>query len=132
MMKPEASDEEIIEALKKACAYEFVQKLPNQLDYEIGEAGIGFSEGQNQRLAIARALLCDAPVLLLDEATSALDVATERMLLRNLMEKTGRKTCILTTHRPSVLSMCDRVYQISDKKMRQLQMKEIEQLMREF
>lgn len=132
MMNSKASDKEIVEALKKACAYEFVSKLPNQIDYMIGESGAGFSEGQNQRLAIARALLCEAPILLLDEATSALDVTTERQLIRNLMDGIGKRTCILTTHRPNVLSMCNRVYQISNKKMQLLNQMEIEQLMREF
>lgn len=132
MMKPTATDEEIIEALKKACAYDFVSRLPKQLEHLIGEDGIGFSEGQNQRLSIARALLCEAPILLLDEATSALDVATERKLLRNLMEGRWKRTCILTTHRPSVLSMCNRVYKIADRSIVQLREDEIEQLIREF
>lgn len=132
MMKPEATEEEMKEALTKACAYDFVSRLPKQLEHVIGEDGVGFSEGQNQRLAIARALLCEAPILLLDEATSALDVGTERKLLRNLMEGRWKRTCILTTHRPSVLSMCDRVYRIADKKITQLKEIEIEQLTRDF
>lgn len=133
LLRQDVSDEEVVEALKKACAYEFVSRLPDQLDYMVGEAGTGFSEGQNQRLAIARALLCEAPVLLLDEATSALDVATERRLLRNLMtEGAYKRTCILTTHRPSVLSICDNVYRVADCKLEKLSQTEIEQLAKEF
>ena len=132
LLRPEATDEEIIEALQEACAYEFVSKLPDGIYHNIGESGIGFSEGQNQRLAIARALMCRAPMILLDEATSALDVATERRVLKNLMQGKYRRTCILTTHRPSVLSMCDRVYRIADQTVREIGEAEIRQLFNEF
>ena len=132
MFKPDASEEEIIGALKAACAWEFVEKLPNGIHHNIGESGVGFSEGQNQRLAIARALMCKTPILLLDEATSALDVATERRVLHNLMGGEHKRTCILTTHRPSVLSMCDRVYRIASKTVRQIGEEEVRQVMNEF
>ena len=112
MVKIDATDEEIINALKDACAYDFVEKLPEGIYSSIGERGLGFSEGQNQRLSIARALLRNSPILLLDEATSALDVDTERRVLKNIMESNKKRTCIVTTHRPSVLNMCDRVYRI--------------------
>lgn len=131
-VKPEATDEEIIEVLKKACAWEFVEKLPAGIDSEIKERGGGFSEGQAQRLSIARALLRDAPILLLDEATSALDVSTERRVLRNIMLDVKPRTCIVTTHRPSVLSACTRVYGIRDKKCVVLNEEEIEELVRGF
>lgn len=115
-IKPDATDEEIIHALKMACAWEFVENLPDGINTEIKERGGGFSEGQAQRLSIARALLRHSPVLLLDEATSALDVATERQVLRNLMNDSSYpRTCIVTTHRPTVLNICDRVYAIQNK-----------------
>ena len=132
IIKQDATDEEIIMALKKACAYEFVSKLHEGINHLIGEAGHGFSEGQNQRLAIARAVLKDSPILLLDEATSALDVATEREVLRNIMSNDKCRICLLTTHRPSVLSMCDKVYKISERKTKVIGAEEIRKLMDEF
>lgn len=132
VMKEDAADEQINEALRKACAYEFVHKIPTGLQSPIRENGGGFSEGQIQRLAIARALLSDAPVLLFDEATSALDVATERKILRNVLDRSNNKTCIITTHRPSVLSMCDRIYRISDCKMEVVGEEAVEKMIMDF
>ncbi len=131
-VKEDATDEQIIEALKAACAWEFVEKLPDGINSAIKERGGGFSEGQAQRLSIARALLRDAPILLLDEATSALDVATERKVLRNIMNDERPRTCIVTTHRPTVLSACTRVYAIRDKKCVVLNEEEIDELVRGF
>lgn len=117
LMKQDATDEELNEALKMACAYEFVHSIPTGLNSKIKENGGGFSQGQIQRLSIARALLSDAPILLLDEATSALDIETERRVLENIMGSNMRRTCIVTTHRPSVLDYCHRVYRITPGKM---------------
>lgn len=132
VMKEDATDEQINEALRKACAYEFVHKIPTGLQSPILEKGGGYSEGQIQRLAIARALLSDAPVLLFDEATSALDMATERKILRNILDKSENKTCIITTHRPSVLGMCDRIYKISDCSLEVMDAEAVEKMVMDF
>lgn len=120
MVKEDATEEEMICALQDACAWEFVQGLPEGLYSALGERGRGLSEGQAQRIAIARAVLRGAPVLLLDEATSALDVATERKVLKNIIKSRPDRTCIVTTHRPSVLSMCQRVYRVMDTRIAEL------------
>ncbi|MBQ2154116.1 MAG: ABC transporter ATP-binding protein [Oscillospiraceae bacterium] len=120
MGKEDATEEEMRRALEIACAWDFVEKLPNGLQTSLGRRGKGLSEGQAQRISIARAVLRDAPILLLDEATSALDVATERRVLKNVMEHTPNKTCIVTTHRPSVLNLCTRVYQVTDRAVTEL------------
>ncbi len=120
MVKEDATDEEIIAALKTACAWEFVSQLEGGINGKLGERGRGVSEGQAQRIAIARAVLRDAPVLLLDEATSALDVQTEREVLRRIVKQRPNKTIIVTTHRPSVLDLCQRVYRVTDSKLTEL------------
>lgn len=115
IMAPDATEEAIWEALENACAAEFVRDLG--LDSIIGERGNGLSQGQIQRLAIARALLSPAPILLLDEATSALDVDTESKLLKNIVSGRKNRTCIITTHRLSVLDTCGQVYEIVNGEM---------------
>ena len=132
MVKQDATDAEIVEALKAACAYDFVNKLPDGINSKVGERGSGFSEGQAQRLSIARALLRKSPILLLDEATSALDVFTERQVLRNIMNMGYARTCIVTTHRPSVLTMCDKVYKIDSGVGCDSDEKEVNMLIRDF
>lgn len=131
-VKPEATDEEIIACLKLSCAWEFVEKLPAGIHTMIQERGGGFSEGQAQRLSIARAMLRKSPLLLLDEATSALDVQTERKVLRNIMQDDYPRTCLVTTHRPTVLSACTRVYAIRQGKCVVLKEDEIDEMMRAF
>lgn len=120
MVKEDATDEEIREVLEMACAYDFVKKLPKGMETVVGEKGSGLSEGQAQRLAIARALLKNAPVLILDEATSALDIETEERVLRNIMKKDRDRTCIITTHRPSVISVSDHIYEIRESHLKKL------------
>lgn len=115
-VKPDATDEEIIDCLKTACAWDFIKKLPDGIQSKIGERGGGFSEGQAQRLSIARALIKKSPILLMDEATSALDVDTERNILHNIMKDDYPRTCIVTTHRPSVLTICQNVYAIRNQR----------------
>ena len=132
MVAPSASDEELERALRAACAWEFVEQMPDGLQAVVGERGHGLSEGQAQRIAIARALLRDAPVLLLDEATSALDVATERRVLRSLIQSHPNKTCIVTTHRPTVIGLCERVYQVGGGTVRELGKQEAQALAMEF
>lgn len=132
VMAQEAGEEELWRVLDLACAGEFVRKLPQGLDTKLKEGGGSLSSGQVQRLSIARALLADAPVLLLDEATSALDVATERKVLRNVLQAQAHKTVIVTTHRPSVLNICNRVYQIANRRICTLTQEEIRQKIADF
>lgn len=122
----DATQEEILSALEAAQALDFVNQLPQGIHSTIGEGGQGLSEGQAQRIAIARALLRRAPVLLLDEVTSALDRETEAKVLKHL---TGLGvTTILTTHRPSILPHCTRVYRVADGAMTELNEDEIRDL----
>lgn len=132
MVREDATDEEIIEALRIACAWDFVEKMPENIHSNVGERGRGLSEGQAQRISIARAVLRDAPVLLLDEATSALDVTTERRVLRNIVEQKPNKTCIVTTHRPSVLNLCQRVYRVMETKVTELDEEESSRMAMDF
>ena len=108
--KLDATDEEMEEALHTSCA-DFVLSLPEGLDTECSESGGGLSEGQAQRISIARALLRDRSIMLFDEATSALDPDTERNLLQNILSKHD-KTIIFITHRPAVIDYCDQTLRI--------------------
>lgn len=132
IVKEDATDGEIIEALKTACAWDFVEKMPDQINNSVGERGKGLSEGQAQRIAIARAVLRNSPVLLLDEATSALDVTTERQVLKNIVQQHPNKTCIVTTHRPSVLNLCQRVYRVMETKVTELSEEESSRMAMDF
>ena len=111
-----ATDEEMWEALKLASGDEFVRNLPGGLDCVIGERGHGISEGQAQRIAIARAFVRKAPFLILDEATSSLDEKTELQVLKGLQELSPKPTCLIITHRKSILPICDREIKIENKK----------------
>ena len=123
LVRPSATDEEIYAALEVACADGFVKALPKGIYSTLQERGSSLSVGQNQRLAIARAVLADAPILLLDEVTSALDMETEQQVLQNIAALPN-KTCIISTHSPSVLSLCDRIYRIRDAHLTQLSKEE--------
>ena len=103
----DASDSEIERALKISCSDEFINALPDGLDTKVGESGVGLSEGQIQRIAIARAILCNSPVILLDEATSALDEDTERRVLDNLKTIDG-VTLIIVSHKKAAANICNR------------------------
>ena len=107
------TDEEMWRVLDMACA-DFVRHLPQGLDTPCGEGGGGFSEGQAQRITIARSLLRPGSILLLDESTSALDVETEQEMLRRITEGERGKTLIFITHRPSVTDYCDRIIRIKN------------------
>lgn len=113
----EATPEEIKQAAQDACAWEFISKLEKELDTPLGEKGLGISEGQAQRLAIARAFLRQKPILILDEATSALDPETELKVLHTIKTLPHKPTCLIITHRPSALSICDRVFRLEDNEL---------------
>lgn len=109
---PDATDEEIEEALKIADAWSFISELPDTYHTKLSERGLNFSEGQLQRLSIARAILRKAPILVMDEATSALDVDTEARVLKNLMTADPHRICFITTHRASMLEYSDLVFRV--------------------
>lgn len=117
---PDATESEMEQALKVACAWEFVEQFPEGLHHPLRAGGRGISEGQIQRIAIARALLRKAPVLLLDEATSGLDAATEQRLMDNLRRSGMVRTCILVTHRPGSAEFCNRAYEIHNGQIREV------------
>ncbi len=118
IVRPEATAEEIAQALYVSAMEDVLPALPLGLDTPLGENGAGLSEGQAQRLAIARAVLGGAPVLLLDECTSALDADTEKRVLERIRALPGR-TCIAVTHRPAALALCDCRLQMADGKIAQ-------------
>lgn len=107
-----ASMEDIIDACKIACAYDFIDSLDDKFNTLIGEKGLGISEGQAQRLAIARSLLKKSPILILDEATSSLDGDTELRVLEGIKSLKHKPTCIIITHRPSALQICNRIFKL--------------------
>ena len=107
--KPDATDDEIMDAAKKAHALEFINKLPEALDTMVGERGVKLSGGQRQRIAIARAILKDAPILVLDEATSALDSESEKLIQASLSDLMKDRTAIVIAHRLSTIQKMDRI-----------------------
>lgn len=115
LTRPDATEEQIRRAVHISCMDDYLPSLPKGLDTQIGESAAGLSEGQAQRLSIARAILSDAPVLLLDEATSALDADTEKLVLERLRGLPG-KTCIAVTHRPAAIALSDWTMEMRDGK----------------
>lgn len=112
-VKKDATDSEILDVLKTVELFSLIESLPDGIYTQLNENGNNFSQGQLQRISIARALLRESRIILMDEATSALDVETETAVLNNIMVKNPAKICIITTHRESMLKYCDRVYKIS-------------------
>lgn len=114
LAKPEASQEEIIEAAKKASLHSFIEKLPKGYDTQVGELGDILSGGERQRIGIARAFLHQAPFLMLDEPTSNLDSLNEGMILKALKEECREKTVVLVSHRQSTMKIADKVYEMEN------------------
>lgn len=112
--KPNATDEEIYTALKKASFYDYVNSLPNKLDTIVEEGGKNFSGGEKQRIGLARAFLADREIFLLDEPTSNLDIQNEAIILKSLVEEAKNKTIILVSHRESTLSICDKIFRMKN------------------
>ncbi len=122
-MNPDKSPDDVQKAIKLSCSDDFIAELPDGLDTVIGERGRGLSEGQVQRLAIARAILHNAPVVLLDEATSALDEATEERVLNNL-KTLENVTCIIISHKKAALNVCNKEIRIENKKFNSFDLKQ--------
>ena len=112
------SDEELEKALQISCCKTFIEQLKNGLDTKIGERGSGLSEGQLQRIAIARAIVSGAPILILDEITSSLDSKTEEEVINNIKNLKNR-TCIIVTHRNSISKLCDKEYIVENMNIRE-------------
>ena len=112
-VRGDATEEELQQALRISCAADFVKALPDGLETCMNEKGGGLSEGQVQRLAIARAILSKAPILLLDEVTSALDEETEASLLKNL-KALSDITCIIISHKKAAVDLCDKTLTIRE------------------
>lgn len=112
--KPEATDEELREAARRANALTFIERLPNGFDTQIGERGIKLSGGQKQRISVARAMLKDAGILILDEATSSLDTKAERQVQAGLEELMQGRTSVIIAHRLSTISTVDRIVTLKD------------------
>ena len=130
LIRPDATEEALYQALEISCAADFVKRLPQGLQTSVKSRDGGLSEGQLQRLCIARALLSDAPILLMDEATSALDVKTERQVLQNIMQANKHRTCILSTHRPSALGISDCIYYVNQDRITPMTLQEVQSKLR--
>ena len=114
--KPDASDEELETACRKASVHDFIMKLPRGYDTPVGELGDTLSGGERQRLSLARAFLHNAPLMLLDEPTSNLDSLNEAIILKSLVEERGDKTVLLVSHRESTMRIADTIYRMGEEK----------------
>jgi ATP-binding cassette, subfamily B, bacterial len=123
---PQADDNELEMAARTACAWEFIEMLPEGLNTVIGERGLGLSEGQAQRIAIARAIIRKAPILILDEATSALDATTEMKVLEAIKNLNPSRTCIIITHRTAALDICHKILKLENGQIQEQYNKTIE------
>lgn len=112
--KYDATDEEIIEAAKKASIHEFIESLPDKYDTKVGQLGDNLSAGEKQRIGLARAFLSNAPLILLDEPTSNVDSINEGIILKSLKDQKENKSIILVSHRESTTAIADRIYRIKD------------------
>ncbi len=117
LIAPEASEENIVFALKAACLYDFVDSLPQKIDTVIGERGVKLSGGQKQRLAIARLILHNPQIIILDEATSALDSIVESEILDNLSKIFSDRTMIVISHKPLVNFKKDETILVDNKRI---------------
>lgn len=123
----DATDKDIEMALKIACAWDFVDNLPDKTETIIGEHGTGLSEGQAQRLVITRALIRKKPILILDEITSALDIDTEIKVLKSIKNLDYHPTCIIITHRPSALAICNRIFKLENGNLQEVNSNSIQE-----
>ena len=114
LARPTATDEELVDALRRARLDDWVESLPDGLATLVGEEGSQLSGGQRQRLLVARALLADAPVLLLDEPTAHLDEPTAEALVRDVLEAADGRSVLLITHRPEGLELVDEIVRLDD------------------
>ncbi|GAA3714134.1 SAV1866 family putative multidrug efflux ABC transporter [Salinicoccus jeotgali] len=119
LAKPDATEEEMLEATARANAHEFIMELPEGYDTEVGERGVKLSGGQKQRIAIARVFLKNPPILILDEATSALDLESESIIQDTLLELSQNRTTIIVAHRLSTITHADRIFVMADGQIRE-------------
>jgi len=115
--KEQATEDEMIKVCQNMGSWDFIHELPEGINTKVGEKGFGLSEGQSQRIAIARAIIKEAPILILDEATSALDADHEKQILEAIRKLDPKRTCIIITHRTAALSICNRLFKLEENRI---------------